>query len=152
MAETSSILSSLYLPVSDHHLLVPNVSVAEIVDYQIPTELDNAPEWFLGHIQWRGLRLPLVAYNLMNGQPLSEQSSNRRLAIINTIGKEHNKLPFFALLTQGIPSQVKVDSEIIQPEEGDLGPADLMWVNVQGNIAVIPNIDYMETQILSITA
>lgn len=36
MSDAQSVISSLYLPVSNTQLLLPNVSVAEVVGYQAP--------------------------------------------------------------------------------------------------------------------
>ncbi len=151
MEESLSIIASLYLPVVGKNLVLPNVSVAEIVDYQTPEPVTGAPEWYLGTIQWRGVNLPIISYDLLNQGLLPSTPNNTRLAVINTIGSEHTKLPFFAIVTQGIPSQVKVDQESIKEIETDdsQGPADLMKVSIMGDDATIPNIEYIEQMIIS---
>ncbi|EPN84602.1 hypothetical protein A234_10571, partial [Pseudomonas syringae pv. actinidiae ICMP 19101] len=52
-------LTGLLLPLSDRHLLLPNVAVAELIDYQDCSAGPDAPEWYLGVISWRELSLPL---------------------------------------------------------------------------------------------
>ncbi|UZE96531.1 chemotaxis protein CheW [Alkalimarinus alittae] len=149
MEESISILSSLYLPVVGGSLLLPNVSVAEIVDYQSPDAVSDAPEWFLGNIKWRGVTLPVISYERLNDTPLPDHLSNTRIAVINTIGTKHEALPFFAITTQGIPRQTKIDQENIKEvEEASLGPADLMKVVVMGDEAIIPNLEYIEKMVL----
>ncbi|MFD2231935.1 chemotaxis protein CheW [Alkalimarinus sediminis] len=150
MEESVSILSSLYLPVVGGSLVLPNVSVAEIVDYQTPEAIPDSPEWFLGNIKWRGVTLPVISYERLNDTPLPDNLNNTRIAVINTIGKDHQALPFFALVTQGIPRQTKIDQESIKEvEEGDaLGAADLMKVVIMGDEAIIPNVEYIESMIM----
>ena len=113
MLETESVIASLYLPVSNKQLLLPNVSVAEVVAYQAPKNLDEAPDYFLGTVSWRGIDIPVVSYELANGLKLNETSSTARIAVINTIGEHINTLPFFAIITQCIPRLVKVSDDII---------------------------------------
>ncbi|WP_250655532.1 chemotaxis protein CheW [Alkalimarinus coralli] len=150
MEESISILSSLYLPVAGGSLVLPNVSVAEIVDYQTPETIPDAPEWFLGTIRWRGVTLPVVSYEQLNNTPLPDSLNNTRIAVINTIGKDHASLPFFAIVTQGIPRQTKIDQDNIKEieDEKELGPADLMKVSIMGDEAVIPNVEYVENMIV----
>lgn len=150
MEESISILSSLYLPIIGGSLVLPNVSVAEIVDYQTPEAVSDAPEWFLGNIKWRGVTLPVISYERLNDTPLPDDLSNTRIAVINTIGKDHQALPFFAIVTQGIPRQTKIDQDNIKEvEEGaSLGPVDLMKVVIMGDEAIIPNVEYIEKMIL----
>lgn len=150
MEESVSILSSLYLPVVGGSLVLPNVSVAEIVDYQTPEAIPDSPEWFLGNIKWRGVTLPVISYERLNDTPLPDNLNNTRIAVINTIGKDHQALPFFALVTQGIPRQTKIDQESIKEvEEADaLGAADLMRVVIMGDEAIIPNVEYIESMIM----
>ncbi|EPN58133.1 hypothetical protein A244_10795, partial [Pseudomonas syringae pv. actinidiae ICMP 18807] len=38
-------LTGLLLPLSDRHLLLPNVAVAELIDYQDCSAGPDAPEW-----------------------------------------------------------------------------------------------------------
>ena len=150
MNESLSIIASFYLPVTGNNLVLPNVSVAEIVDYQAPKPVEDTPEWLLGNIEWRGVTLPVISYELLNDQPLPESSENLRVAVINTIGTEHTELPFFAIITRGIPSQTKVDKDSIKEIEEDekKGPAEIVKVNIQGDIAIIPNLEYIEGMIL----
>nr|WP_285903248.1 chemotaxis protein CheW [Alkalimarinus sediminis] len=138
------------MPVVGGSLVLPNVSVAEIVDYQTPEAIPDSPEWFLGNIKWRGVTLPVISYERLNDTPLPDNLNNTRIAVINTIGKDHQALPFFALVTQGIPRQTKIDQESIKEvEEGDaLGAADLMKVVIMGDEAIIPNVEYIESMIM----
>lgn len=148
MAEAPSELASLYIPVADKNLLLPNVTVAEVVDYQTPTEKSGTPDYFLGSVKWRGVDIPLVSYEIANGEQGNEQSSNARIAVINTIGDHQKQLPFFAIVTQGIPRLVKVNSDAIESADSKTGPADSMNVKLDGEDATIPNIEHLEQLVL----
>lgn len=147
MAKTTGQIASLLLPVAGKNLLLPNAAVAEIIEYLAPTPIANMPDWFLGHVQWRGLDLPVVSYEIANDDATEETSPRARLAVINASAELQGKLPFFALVTQGIPRLVKVAEEEISEQDSPAGVADLMQVRVSGEEASIPNLPYLETLI-----
>ncbi|WP_111498514.1 chemotaxis protein CheW [Marinobacter bohaiensis] len=153
MADNSQVLPCVLIPVTDRQLLLPNVSLAEIVDYAEPETVQDGPDWLVGYLSWRGLRLPVISYDAANGVADARQESGRgRIAVFNTISDSHDALPFLAMVTQGIPSQTKLGANQIQQTEGDTGPADLMKVDVDGHSAYIPNLEYLESLALQSSA
>lgn len=145
MSDAQSVISSLYLPVSNTQLLLPNVSVAEVVGYQAPENRDTKPDYFLGLVSWRGINIPLLSYEIANGLSAAKVTHNSRIAVVNTIGKHQKDLPFFAIVTQGIPRLVKVGNEISQQSDRKPGKADSAMITLDGEEAVIPNIEYLES-------
>jgi chemosensory pili system protein ChpC len=146
MSDNSKLLSCVMIPMTDRQLLLPNVSVAEIVDYVAAETPPGAPEWLVGNLNWRGRDLPVISYDAANGGAVKLPDGNRgRIAVLNTIGKYHEKLPFLAIVTQGIPSQAKLAEDQIQAMDSESGPADLMAVDVEGHIAYIPDLEYLES-------
>jgi len=151
MKENSQSLSCVMIPVSDRQLLLPNVSIAEVVDFNSTDAGASTPEWLVGFLDWRGLTLPVISYDAANGGTLTVPGDNRgRIIVLNTIGESHQQAPFMALVTQGIPSQARLVEEQIRKLDGEAGPADLMQVEVDGEAAWIPNLEYLES--LAITA
>ncbi|MGO1500425.1 MAG: chemotaxis protein CheW [Marinobacter sp.] len=146
MNDNSQTLSCVMVPVSGRQLLLPNVSIAEVVDYASNDAAAGAPDWLAGHLEWRGLNLPVISYDAANGGTLSIPGDNRgRIVVLNCIGDNSKKLRFVALVTQGIPSQVRITEEHLKQLNGENGPADLMQVDVDGEAAWIPNLDYLES-------
>ncbi len=146
MKDNTHVLSCVIIPMRDHQLLLPNVSIAEVVDYAKVEPRDAMPDWLLGDLEWRGLTLPALSYDAANGSATIETGDGRgRVVILNTIGDGHHKLPFIALVTQGIPSQIRLTEKQIRAVEGDIGPADLMQVDVEGETVCIPNLTYLES-------
>lgn len=145
MAEAlPSQISCLLIPVRDKNLLLPNASVAEVIAYQHPEATQNTPAWFLGFIQWRGLRLPLISYEAANGSENHEITATARIAVTNTIGEHQPPLSFMALVASGIPRLVKVTKAEITETHGEAGPADKAMVNISGEEAVIPELVQLE--------
>jgi chemosensory pili system protein ChpC len=145
VSDTQKIIACLYLPVNQQQLLLPNVSVAEVVGYQAPEAAEDKPDYFLGYVTWRGIRIPLISYELANGQSVNKRSTNARIAVINSIGEHHEALPFFAILTQGIPRLVKVASDLIKPVKGiTANKAEISTIKLDGEEAIIPDLPYLE--------
>ena len=146
MNDNSQALPCVMIPVHDRQLLLPNVSIAEVVDFNSQDAGPNTPEWLVGYLDWRGLTLPVVSYDAANGGPLTVPGDNRgRIIVLNTIGPTHATTPFLAMVTQGIPSQARLTADQIRETEGEPGPADLMRVEVDGDTAWIPNLEYLES-------
>ncbi|MGC8119514.1 chemotaxis protein CheW [Marinobacter sp. VGCF2001] len=146
MSENSQSLSCVMIPVSDRQLLLPNVSIAEVVDYASTDAGTRTPDWLVGFLDWRGLNLPVISYDAANGNKLTIPGENRgRIIVLNTIGQDRQRAPFMALVTQGIPSQARLTEDQIRQLEGEAGPADIMQVEVDGEPAWIPNLEYLES-------
>ncbi|WP_100637859.1 chemotaxis protein CheW [Marinobacter salexigens] len=146
MNENSQTLSCVMIPVSGRQLLLPNVSIAEVVDYVSNEARTGAPDWLAGSLEWRGLTLPVISYDVANGGTLSVPGENRgRIVVLNGISDNRKHLRFTALITQGIPSQVRITQDQIKQIDAENGPADLMLVDVDGETAWIPNLDYLES-------
>lgn len=146
MQDNTDTLSCVMIPMNGRQLLLPNVSIAEVVDFASTEAPDNAPEWLAGKLEWRGLSLPIISYDGANGGEATTPGGNRgRIVVLNTIGDHHNKVPFMALVTQGIPSQTRLSEEQIKQTDGDTGSADLMQVDVDGEIAFIPDLGFLES-------
>lgn len=147
MSDDNQTLACIMIPVVGRQLLLPNVSLAEVVDFSPDINTDaGAPAWFAGYLEWRGLRLPVISYDAASGGQLAQPDNRRgRVVIINSIVEEHREQPFIALMTQGIPSQNRISQSQIQRLDSVVGVADLMEVDVDGEHAWIPNLEYLES-------
>jgi chemosensory pili system protein ChpC len=146
MNDNSQTLSCVMIPMSGRQLLLPNVTIAEVVDYAGTDAGTDGPEWLVGYLDWRGLKLPIISYDAANGGSAPGSRDGRgRIIVLNTIGDQHRELPFVALITQGIPSQSRLAEDQIRKLDGETGPADLMEVEVDGENAWIPNLEYIES-------
>lgn len=144
-------VSCMLLPLKDKQLLVPNVSVAEIVPFSHLLTTASSKNWMLGRIQWRGITLPVVCYEMLNQQTAPAPNPNARFAIINGVGGHHG-LPFYALLIQGIPRQQRIQESDLQTVEAmHKGAYDAQAVTIgQDESAMIPDLDSIEEALLNI--
>jgi len=141
-------VASLLIPMVGRPMLLPNVAVAEIVPWVEPEKQDNAPEWFLGNVSWRGEDIPLVSLELMNDTDVDEAYSGDRIAVLNGVGG--TKKEFYAVSVQGLPRLIRVFGEEVSGDESLSEPAYDMNVLVSGERAMIPDLDYVEKQIDSL--
>ncbi|GAB1255696.1 hypothetical protein NBRC116494_01980 [Aurantivibrio plasticivorans] len=148
-------VASLLIPVAGRQLLVPTVTVAEMVPYREPQRHIDAPDWYLGDIEWRDQLIPVICYEVMCGEAQPSYSSACRIAVLNGTGISDD-LPFIAIATQGIPKLARVKAEEIhEDEDAELKRFDMMGVVHAGEKHVIPNVtaleqafyDYRRTQV-----
>lgn len=141
-------VASLLIPIQGRLLLAPNVTVAEIVPVSQVIPVDNAPAWYLGNCNWREQTIPLLSFEVINGEDKPGVSSRSRFAVLNTTGVNES-LPFIAILTQGLPRLARVtEEEITEREDADNKPFELMHISWAGEEAVIPHVEAMERAFL----
>ena len=147
---TANELSTLLIPVNGKQLVLPNVTVAEIIPYRQPEAEDDVPNWYLGSFNWRNVNVPLVSFEAINEEPFVSQSRGRRIAVFNGL-VDGEKLPFYGLVTEGVPRLMRIaPDEIATDDEAEAGPSELSRVLVSGERAAIPDVDFIQQQIIEI--
>lgn len=144
---TSSVLGSVLIPLHNKSLLLPNVSMAELIAFRKPLPSEKTPDWHLGSLSWRGVSIPVISFEMLNGGAANSDYSRARIAVFNNVGVSE-KLPFFAVVTQGIPRSLKLVNADIAKDATKPGPAEAAIVTVKGEVASIPNIDFIESAIV----
>lgn len=144
----STDLPALLIPVANQcNLLLPGVTVAEIVHMAEIEPVEDAPVWLLGTIAWRTQRIPLVSYELLNGQPV-DYGDRLPIAVLNG-SEDADALPFYAIPTQATPRLLRLsDSDVAADPDGELGPLDALAVRLHGEPMVIPDVAAIEREIL----
>ena len=147
-AGESSVVHCLMIPLTTDILLLPNAAIAEVVAARQPEPVEATPNWFLGRFDWREYKVPVIAFETLNGDIEGEVSINRngRIAILNTLNG-NSRLPYVGLMTQGIPRLQVVQSKALEanPETEDRKtPYISELVMVNGEPVSIPNIDMLE--------
>src|SRR5690606_24000381 len=126
-------------------LLLPNATISEVLSYAEPDPVDDAPDWLLGTIRWRGWRLPLVAFAPFTGQGPEQGGLGHKVVVLKTLGGQPT-MPYFALLTRGFPRLVTVSRERLE-DAGDsapLAPGVRASVRFNDEAALVPDIDGIE--------
>lgn len=143
-------IPSLLVPMGANKLVLPTVSVAEMVAYQAPQinpePAGETPSWFLGDFLWRGVKVPMVSYEVLNGDALPDIKADSQLVVLNCTGV-NKQLKFICMPTQGIPRLSRVAAnEISENTRVNAKDYDQMQVFVAGEQAAIPDVEKLELE------
>lgn len=142
-------IATLMVPVNGRHLVLPNVTVAEILPWREPETLEDVPTWLLGTLAWRNTEVPLVSFEALNDEPFAAPAAGRRIAILNNVTGDPN-LPFCGVVTAGLPRLLRVLADEIAVDTDSVpGPAERARVLVSGEKGAIPDVAYIEQQVLA---
>jgi chemosensory pili system protein ChpC len=150
----SNQIPSLLIPVANGQLILPTVSVAEMLPYKKPqmrdTQIDKLPGWFLGNVLWRGVMVPMISYEAINGNAIPTIQLTSQMTILNNTGVSE-KLPFLCFPTQGIPRLSRVTPELIKEDTATiLKPYDDFNIVVNGEFATIPALEKLEGTVVEL--
>jgi chemosensory pili system protein ChpC len=143
-------IRGVMISAGEGRLLLPNASVAEVITYSEPEPVENAPDWLLGRVRWRGWRLPLLSFAKFAGWSQDEEEGRygAKVAVLKALGG-NPKLPFFAVLSMGFPRLVTVPREALQ-EAHDMKELPLgihSKVVLNDDPAVVPDMLTLELMI-----
>jgi len=146
-------VASQILSLHGERVILPNTAIAEIIPYVSPEALSdalgkNAPDWLLGMIAWRGVSVPLISIETIFGSRYEQQGKRSSIAIINAVGAAAG-VNFFAIVTQGIPRLLQVSATTLSliDETGDDNKAIACHVVFEGDVAIIPDMEEVESMI-----
>ena len=144
MSSESAVIHSQLIATQSRSLLLPNTAIAEIVRYTEPQPANPAPDWLLGTMVWRGLRIPVVSYERASGEAVTEYDSSARIAVLNGV-HSGAALQFYAIVIRNNPRLLKVLRDDICKESGaDREKFQLQQVVVKDVTATIPDLAAFE--------
>lgn len=143
----------LLIPVYGENLLLPNAAVAEVVAYTDSESASNAPEWLLGYMNWRDLRIPLISFEAVTGGELAPLQKNSRIAILNTLNR-NQQLSHFGIVTQGIPHlQVVQEKQLLRDEEPARPRTSIVdYIQLNDETVLVPDLDDLEKRLQQLHA
>lgn len=146
--DTPNQVDCLLVPLKDKNLILPNVAVAEIVPFSHLLTTNSSVDWILGRIDWRGVPIPVMCYEMLCRQGAPAPNPNARFAVINGVG-DNTQMPFYAMLVQGIPKLLHVQEDDIQAVEAmNMGSFDQTAVTIEREPAIIPDLDRVEEELI----
>lgn len=143
---------SLLIPVLGRQLILPTVSVAEMLPFRKPSvsSIDAQAPWYMGQVLWRGVKIPMVSYEALTGESIAEVRGISQMAVLNSTGTD-SRLPFLCFPTQGIPRLSRVTPENSQTDASkSLSEYDQMHINVADVEATIPDLVKMEQAVVNL--
>ena len=146
----SDVLPCLLIPVLSGRLILPSVTMAELIDYQTPVACPHTSDWLLGRMEWRGTMIPVILYEHFCGQTMSAPGRNLRIVVVNTPGGNDAALKFFGVVVQGIPGLIKLEEAAIK-EDSDchLLKGQKLAVSLASGHAIVPDLEAIESALLN---
>ena len=134
---------SLWIPLRDMNLLLPNVAVAEIGSYRAPEVQADMPEWFLGMVKWREQRIPVISLEAVCGLSVPSNPVFSRLMIVNSVSPD-SAVKYYAIVTAGLPGLIQFGDETADEVVEYEGDSLKCVVRIGSEEAVIPDLEYLQ--------
>jgi chemosensory pili system protein ChpC len=147
--QSSPEIRGVLIQVEGARLLLPNATISEVLSFSNPEAVENAPDWLLGRIRWRGWQLPLVSFARLAGTADEGGGLGSKVIVLKALGG-NPRAPYFALLTQGFPRLVTVSrARLLIDADEQSGLPEVVRANVALNedSAWIPDLARIEEMI-----
>ncbi|MGH8372577.1 MAG: chemotaxis protein CheW [Gammaproteobacteria bacterium] len=152
MTDTIEEVYSLLIPFAGGKLILPRLSVAEVTGYVRPKPVPNAPIWLLGLMSWQDQQIPLVSFEGLCGRKVPERANRTRIAVTYAINDQLEP-PVFAIMTQGYPYLVRVNSAVLSVEsENDFTGNEpvINRVRMANERPYIPDLEAIEEKLIEV--
>ncbi len=147
-------IRAVLVPVEDDRkLLLPNAMVAEVMSLREIEKYEESEAWLLGKVSWRGWDLPLIDFAVLTGgDATASMEKNYNIAVLKCINTP-DKMAYFAVLSRGIPKLQVVSRGDMQLHEDKTinHNAIASLVSIHDETADIPNMNYLEQSLVSVT-
>ena len=151
MSDTQS-LKCVILTLRSENVMVPNASIAEIISAKDTFQVENAPDWYVGKMTWRGVDVPLVSFEAAAGVEFKNVNLNTQVAVIYAVTKDAQH-PYVGLVISGVPhvSSFTKDQIITDPEsllEEETHPMIAQKTRINGAAVSILDIGAIEKMVI----
>ena len=146
---TTGEATCVLIPVGAQMLLLPNVTVAEILAWRRIKAFDGQPDWCAGLLGWRGQNLPVVRFPVLNDMADADIEQGRCILAMNRVRSPRGPA-FYGLVASGLPRLVHLSSADVVNNRVGLGPAESASVKVGTEVAVIPSLELIEGKLSSL--
>jgi chemosensory pili system protein ChpC len=143
MSTYSDKVRSLWVPLRDANLLLPNMAVAEISSYRVPSPLPGMPEWCLGTVKWSGDEIPVISIEAVCGLSLQSNPVFSRLMIVNSV-RPDSPVHHYAIVTAGLPGLIQFGPDTADQVEPCVNDGLQCIVRIGDEQAIIPDLDYLQ--------
>ncbi len=140
-------IKCVLLTLLSENVIVPNAAIAEIIPSRDVVEVDNAPKWMLGKMNWRGVDVPLISFETAGGFE-GKVSTSTQLAVLYSMKKD-SEYPYLGLAISGVPHVSVFTREQIKADDmaDSNHPMVVQKIRVNGAAASILDIEAMESMV-----
>jgi len=156
MASGAQTIKCVILTLRSENVMIPNAAVAEIISARDTSHVENAPDWYVGKMPWRGVDVPLVSFEAAIGHEAKGLNLNTQIAVLYAVSKDA-KYPYVGLVISGVPhvSAFSKDQIITDPEsllEAESHPMVAQKTRINGAAVSILDIDAIESMVIEAEA
>ncbi len=140
---------TLWVPLEEVNLLVPNVAIAEVINYQPLDLIHDGPDWLLGCLRWREQELPVISVERLCGFNLPQGERGSRISVINST-IPGSDLSFYAIVTAGIPRLFSADDDALGGSmlgERELPDTVVDCVKIGNEEALLPDLEKIQVMV-----
>jgi len=141
-AGISPTLHCMLAPTEEDILLLPTSVLAEVVDFEQPSPMVEAPSWLIGQIEWEKRQVPVFSfYALINGGDPGEISPRSKIMVIKSLS-ESGRVPYLGVLLSDLPRMTHV-KEFDLEQTGDKSKSLGVFsrIRLEDQDAIIPDLD-----------
>jgi chemosensory pili system protein ChpC len=141
-AGKSPIIHCMLAPTEEDILLLPTSVLAEVVDFQQPSPMNEAPPWLIGQIEWEQRQVPVFSFfALINGGDPGELSSRAKIMVIKSLSNS-DRVPYLGVLLSDLPRMTYV-KEFDLEQTGDKSKSLGVFkrIRLEDQDAIIPDLD-----------
>ena len=142
-ASTENRVRSLWIPLREMNLLLPNMAVAEIGSYRTPRTVPGMPEWLLGMVRWRDLEIPVISLESVCGLTVPSNPVFSRLMIVNSV-RPDSSVKHYGIITAGLPGLIQFTHDTGDYIEESDKEGLICVVHVGNELAAIPDLDLLQ--------
>lgn len=156
MSEQTSdhqILPTLLFNIEGAQVLLPDIAIAEIIDYQLVNndDAEDLPDWWLGQLAWRGLQVPLISLESMNHGAFFTKKPALKIIVVNALNSLKEKGGYWAFIALDTPKLQRIQHDSLVLSEDDVeGEVTLMMAELLGEDVMIPNMGKIEAELEAI--
>lgn len=144
-----AVVNAYLLSLQRGRMLMPATVAAEIIPYEPLQRIENTPEWFLGILGWRGLRIPVISYESLGNSRSSfslVSVASASLVIIHT-RRTRDDIPFYAIVSQAAPELLQISQEMLVDSMEELEEMELARAKVGETQVSLPDMEYIEASL-----
>jgi chemosensory pili system protein ChpC len=140
-------LRGVLLPLQATSLLLPNVTVVEVIGFREEDPVENAPGWLRGLVTWNQRRIPVISFEYFVYQEAANAGYRARIALCRNITGDP-RLPFIGILCKSIPRLARVnDQTVAEVHFQEIAPQmTLKHITYNGEDAWIPDMDKLSDE------
>ena len=132
----------MLIPTDPELLLLPTSTMAEVIDYQVPSPMEGAPTWLLGQIEWEKRQVPVFSFSaLINASDVGDISANAKILIIKSLA-DSARVPFLGILLSDLPRMLNVEEQdLVQTGDDKKSLGVFSRITLDKQPAIVPDLD-----------